>query len=500
MTELEKHFAPFAKKIIGLNKTFDTPYGKKQIIYTDWIASGRLYSDIEKKITNDFGPYVANTHTETSETGTIITKSYHYAKKIIKKHVNANNDDILINAGRGMTGAVNKLIRILGFKYDGKYFEKKHLLPEDIPLVIVSHMEHHSNHTSWLTTIADVIIVKPDKENNFSFDNLKKILTENKNRKYKIVSVSAASNITGIKTDYKKIASIAHKNNAFCFVDFAASAPYVDIDMHPKNDKLSYLDAIFFSPHKFLGGPGSAGVLIFNKKLYNNKIPDHTGGGIVKWTNAWNEYAFVDEIEEREDAGTPAFLQTIRTALVIKLKQKMNCKKIEERENEINKIIFDKLLKIKNIVVLAKNNRNRLSVFSFYHKKIHYNLFVKLLSDVFGIQVRGGCACAGTYGHFLLNIKKTESHKITNEINSGNLSHKPGFVRLSLHPTTTNNQIDYIINAIKTIDKDFEKYQQDYIYNKTTNEFYHKNFKSNDIYKKWFAFSCLRHWDTQIKN
>ena len=488
MTNLEKYFKPFSDKIIGINKTFSTPYGEKKIIYTDWIASGRLYKDIENKITNDFGPLVANTHTETNETGTIITKSYSSAKKIIKNHVNANNNDILINTGRGMTGAINKLIRILGLKYHGEYFEKKNIASNDIPLVIVSHIEHHSNHTSWLTTVADVVVVAPDNENNFSFDNLIKILDENKNRNYKIVSISAASNITGIKTDYHKIAEIAHKNNALCFIDFAASAPYVKIDMHPYKKPNAHLDAIFFSPHKFLGGPGSSGVLIFNKKLYKQTVPDHAGGGIVKWTNAWNEYAFVDDIEEREDAGTPAFLQTIRTALAIKLKEKMNCQKIEERENEINKIVFYRLPKIKDIKILAENNKNRLSVFSFYHKKIHYNLFVKLLSDVYGIQVRGGCACAGTYGHFLLNVDKETSKKITKEIDSGNLSHKPGFIRLSLHPTLTNNDINYVIDAIEAISENYKECEKEYIYNKTTNEYQHKNFKSNVDLNKWFEF------------
>ncbi len=485
-TELEKYFFKFRDKIIGIDKTFSTPYGEKKIIYTDWIASGRLYKDIENKIANDFGPYVANTHTETNETGTIITNSYHEAKKIIKTHVNADKNDVLINTGRGMTGAINKLIRILGFKYHGDFFEKKNLPIEQIPLIIVSHMEHHSNHTSWLTTVANVIMVEPDENNNFSFSNLNKILQENKNRKYKIVSISAASNVTGIINDYTKIASIAHKNNAFCFIDFAASAPYVKIDMHPENNPDGYLDAIFFSPHKFLGGPGSTGVLIFNKKLYNQNIPDHPGGGTVKWTNAWNEYAFVDNIEEREDGGTPAFLQTIRTALAIKLKEKMNCQKINEREKEINNIVFYSLSKIKDLTILAENNKERLSVFSFYHKKIHYNLFVKLLSDVYGIQVRGGCACAGTYGHFLLNVNKQKSHKITKQINTGDLSQKPGFIRLSLHPTTTNFEINYIIDAINAISNNYKDYLNEYIYDKTTNEFYHKTYKNSQEYKKWF--------------
>jgi len=248
---------------------------------------------------------------------------------------------------------------------------------------------------------------------------------------------------------YFEMAKLMHQYGGYCFVDFAASAPYVDIDMHP-SDPMKQLDAIFFSPHKFLGGPGSSGVLIFNSKLYHSKHPDQPGGGTVDWTNRWGQYKFVNDIELREDGGTPGFMQVIRTALCIELKNQMGAKNINEREEELLKIIFSELPKIKGLHILGDNVKNRLGVVSFYIEKIHYNLIVKLLNDRFGIQMRGGCACAGTYGHFLLDVTYKKSKHITNKINKGDLSEKPGWVRMSIHPTTTDEELYCIATSIGT--------------------------------------------------
>jgi len=280
-----------------------------------------------------------------------------------------------------------------------------------------------------------------------------------------------------------------HNYGGLCFVDFAASAPYVDINMHPSN-ALEKLDAIYFSPHKFLGGPGSSGVLIFDKAMYHNAIPDQPGGGTVDWTNPWGEYKFVEDIELREDGGTPGFIQAIKAALSVKLKESITTKKISESENIIVEHVWKYFSNLDGYQILASNNINRLPVFSFYHKKIHYNLIVKLLSDYFGIQVRGGCACAGTYGHYLLNVSHKQSNEITKKINLGDLSDKPGWVRLSLHPTNTISEIDFVISALKEISKNYKKMSTDYTYLKGKNEFfYNKKTKySNNSLDDLFNF------------
>lgn len=486
--ELEQHFEPFRNNIIGIDQEYDTPYGKQVLKYHDWVASGRLYRPIEEKITDTFGPFVANTHTETSETGKLMTLAYLHAHEQIKKHVNAGPNDVIITPGFGMTAGVNKLQRILGLKGCGLNQRGECIQQSEKPVVFITHMEHHSNHTSWYETNAEVVVIPPGKDLLVDPEMLREQLEKYKNRSFKIGAFTACSNVTGIEPPYHKMAAIMHEYGGVCFVDFAASAPYVDINMHPDNP-MEKLDAIYFSPHKFLGGPGSSGVLIFDSTLYHNQVPDNPGGGTVDWTNPWGEYKYMDDIELREDGGTPGFIQAFRSALAIEVKNRMTTRKIREREKQLVEKAFPELRKIPGIKILADNTPERLGIISFYHEKIHYNLIVRLLSDRFGIQVRGGCACAGTYGHYLLQVSYEDSKRITELINSGDLSLKPGWVRWSLHPTMTDDDLTHFIEALRQIVKNADAWEKDYIYHKNTNEFVHKTDKGQmqKLVREWFT-------------
>jgi selenocysteine lyase/cysteine desulfurase len=485
-TELELYFQQFRKNIIGIDQEFETAFGTKKIIYTDWTASGRLYRPIEEKLINQFGPFVANTHTETTITGTAMTLAYHKARTIIKKHVNANANDVLITDGTGMTGVVNKLQRILGLRVAENMKPFTHFPAELKPIVFISHMEHHSNQTSWLETIADVEIIPCDDEGLFCIENFKQLVEKHKDRSFKIATITSCSNVTGIQTPYHEVAKIMHQNNGVCFVDFACSGPYVTIDMHPDDER--YLDAIFFSPHKFLGGPGTSGVLIFNQNLYKNNVPDCPGGGTVSWTNPWGEHKYIDNIEDREDGGTPGFLQVIKTALAIELKEKMGVHNILEREHELIDYIFERLEPIENIKILANQHKDRLGVISFYIDDLHFNLGVKILNDRFGIQTRGGCSCAGTYGHFLLHVDQETSHDLVCQITSGDLFKKPGWIRMSIHPTTTSEEIQFVCESIIDLAKNHKMWSLDYQYDGETNNFHHKNDKQleKSMVNNWF--------------
>lgn len=488
-TDLEAYFNDFRNNIIGIDQDFESPFGNKKIVYTDWTASGRLYRPIEEKLCNEFGPFVANTHTETTVSGTAMTKAYHEAKYIIKSHVNCNDDDVLIVSGSGMTGVVNKFQRILGLKVPENLKKYTDVPKELCPVVFISHMEHHSNQTTWLETIAKVVVIPPGEDGLFSLENLEKLLIEHEDCTIKIASIIHGSNVTGIQNPVHEVAELMHEHGGVCFVDYACSAPYVSIDMHPENDNQS-LDAIFFSPHKFLGGPGSSGVLIFNKKLYKNMIPDCPGGGTVSWTNPWGEHKYIDNIEDREDGGTPGFLQTIRTALAIKLKDQMGVDNMIEREHQIIDYIFKTLGPIDNIHILAGQHQDRLGVISFYIDDLHYNLGVKLLNDRFGVQTRGGCSCAGTYGHYLLHVDYETSHELTQEISLGELTRKPGWIRLSIHPTTTDEEVKMACDSIIKLARNHHEWAKDYDYDKCSNEFSHKSLnghsQEDDIIKDWF--------------
>jgi selenocysteine lyase/cysteine desulfurase len=486
MGELEKYFSQFRKHILGIDQSIDTPFGKKKMIYSDWIASGRLYGPIEKQISEAIAPFVGNTHSETCETGILMTRAYQKSHQLIKKHVNAGPRDVIITAGFGMTAVINKFQRILGLKYCGLATHGECQQNRDKPVVFITHMEHHSNHTSWYETHADVVMIKPNEDLTINTTNLRNALKKYEKRTFKIGSFTACSNVTGARTPYYEMAKIMHEHGGVCFIDFAASAPYEAIDMHPE-DPMKKLDAIMFSPHKFLGGPGSSGVLIFDASMYHNPVPDHPGGGTVEWTNPWGKYKYIDNIEEREDGGTPGFLQSIKTALCFQLKNQMGIENIQRREQELLQLAFEGLDSLPGIHILANQIRDRLAVISFYMEGIHYNLLVRLLNDLYGIQVRGGCACAGTYGHFLLQVTHEKSEEITEKINHGDLSEKPGWVRWSLHPTMTNQEIILMIQALREIAAKIHDLKKLYTYDFHTNTFWHINESpERKIVDEWF--------------
>lgn len=494
-TALEDHFSLFRTGIIGLHQTFESPFGKKKIIYADWTATGRAYRPIEERIQQEIMPFLGNTHTTATVTGALMSEAYEAAKVIIKEHVGANNSDLLIFCGSGMTGAVNKLQRILGLRMPGRIadFMKKGSSPEYQidealrPVVFVTHMEHNSNYVTWLETIADIEIINADENGDVDLAHFKSLLEQHKHRSNKIAAVTACSNVTGIETPYHEIAKMIHQYGGLCFVDFACSAPYVEINMHPA-EKQADLDAIYFSGHKFLGGAGTPGVLIFDKKLYKNAVPDQPGGGTVAYTNPWKAREYVTNIEHREDGGTPPFLQGIKAAMCIRLKEEMGVENIRLREKEMRKQIFNRFSKMKNVRVLESAVKKRLGIFSFIVEGAHYNLIVKILNDRFGIQTRGGCSCAGTYGHQLLHVGKARSYEILNSIRSGNLLNKPGWIRVSVHPVMTNAEIDFIMNAIELTASNYPEWMNDYDYDPASNEYVFKAVTTNDHHKidDWF--------------
>ncbi len=463
----EQYFSQFRQGIIGIDASIEAPDGSlKPIVYADWTASGRNYLPIEVRIQEEIMPFVANTHTEASGTGMATTHAYKSAQQLIKEHVNAASTDVILTTDSGMTGVVNKFQRILGFRSA----ESGQLSDAKRPVVFVTHMEHHSNHTSWLETIAIVEVIPPNTEGLVDLQALTTLLEKHKDRPMKVASVTACSNVTGISTPIHQIAKLMHEAGGYCFVDYACSAPYVDINMHPQ-DQDEYLDAVFFSPHKFLGGPGSCGVLVFNNELYHNEVPDHPGGDTVEWTNPWGGHKYFEDIEVREDGGTPAFLQTIKAAMCISLKAEMGVENIQKRENHLKKLFFDGISNTPNLLILESNRLDRLAIFSFCIAELNYNLGVRMLNDRFGIQCRGGCSCAGTYGHHLFGIDQVQSKKITDRIDVGDLSKKPGWIRISLHPTMTDKEVLFIIESVKSLAENHHDWSQDYELNLNTGQY-----------------------------
>lgn len=445
-------------QLIGNNKVIQTQYGKRLVTYADYTASGRTVSFIEKYLLNIQESY-ANSHTEDSYTGKTMTTFVHDAEQRIKALLGATSDNYIIPVGTGSTGAIHKLCEILGL-YVPPSLEQHLNQPlktfvNQRPVVFIGPYEHHSNDLIWRESIAEVVRINLDSEGSIDLKDLDDKLSQPqfKNR-LKIGSFSAASNVSGIKSPVYEIATLLHTHNALACFDFAASGPYVKIDMNHSN--LAYFDAIYLSPHKFLGGPGSSGLLVINKKIYNNHIsPTVAGGGTVDYVSSFG-YDFSLDPESREKAGTPGILQILKTCLALELKSEIGIDQIEAIEHQYISKVIEELSENTNVDILGPlDPKKRISILSFNIKYkdgyLHHRFVARLLNDLFGIQSRAGCACAGPYGHSLLGINETTSEVFRSFIRNGTHSLKPGWIRVNFHYVMTIDQVNFICDAIQFI-------------------------------------------------
>jgi len=492
------------QNVIGRNTMFNTPYGKRPLVYLDYTASGRSIRIIEDHL-NQIRKYYANTHTEDDFTGKTMTFLLHDAEKRIKGCVNAGIHGKIVFAGSGTTGGITRLQQILGVylspatkeRYD--YFMDSCLLRKGVkksechealidyiknhkPVVFVSPYEHHSNEIMWRRTLCDVIEVPLDEEWKLDLDALDRIVSDPAYaQRPKIGSFSAGSNVTGQLTDTYAVARILHKHNCIACFDFAACGPYIEINMN--KDKESFYDAIFLSPHKFLGGPGTSGLLIFNERIYRSDLPPSiAAGGTVDYVSEQKEDYVVD-IETREKPGTPGIMQAIQTALVFELKKKVGVPIISEIEDHFMARFYKYFEANEQILFYGEREvGKKVSIIPFnikYEengKVLHPKFVTKLLSDLFGIQTRAGCSCAGPYGHKIMNIKQEESEKYRVAVAEEKLGGiKPGWIRLNLHYITSEAEFNYTVGALEFICSYGYKFLSQYEFNLKTGEWTNTN-------------------------
>ena len=449
--------AKIRDSVIGDGQLIETSFGQKPLIYADYTASGRSLDFIEQFITNRVLPFYANTHTETSFTGAQSTAFREEARQSIKQAVNAVEDDQLIFCGSGATAAINKLIDILDLRLPLNLNERHKFLDlvpvASRPVIFIGPYEHHSNEIPWRESIADVVVIPLTQSGQLDTKVLQAKLIEFADRPLKIGSFSAASNVTGLKTDVDEVAALLHQYDALSFWDYAAAAPYVSIDMNPLNSACSK-DAVFLSPHKFVGGPGTPGVLIVKKQLLKNSVPASPGGGTVLYVTPV-DHQFIADHERREEGGTPAIVESVRAGLVFKLQQAVGTDLIESLEASFKERALAQWKLNKNIEVLGDSSQEGLSIFSLRIKHeeadLHYGFVVALLNDLFGIQARGGCSCAGPYGHELLGMDLNYSRKLEKELNKGHMVMRPGWVRLNFNYFINEETFDYLLNAIEYV-------------------------------------------------
>lgn len=446
--------------VIGDNQIIQTSFGAKPLVYADYTASGRALSFIEDIIRDKVLPYYANTHTETSYTGAVTTRLREDARDEIRRAVNGSDEHKVIFCGSGATAANQKIIDILNLRIPSDLNEKyklEDLIPAaEKPVVFIGPYEHHSNEIGWRECYVDLVVIPLNVKGHLDLEALKQRLEEYKDRAQKIGSFSAASNVTGLKTDVDTVSALLHRYNALSFWDYAAAAPYVEIDMLGSqiNGEDTSKDAVFLSPHKFVGGPGTPGVLIANEKLLINRVPAVPGGGTVVYVTP-ESHRYVEDPVRKEEGGTPAIVESIRAGLVFKLQQQVGTKKIEALETAFVEQAIDQWSKNSNIHLLGSTTASRLSIISFSikhnEKDLHYGYIVALLNDLFGIQARGGCSCAGPYGHHLLEMGIEYSQDIESQLLKGQMILRPGWVRVNFNYFIDQATFDYIVSAVELI-------------------------------------------------
>jgi selenocysteine lyase/cysteine desulfurase len=474
--------AHLCRGVIGHNARLATPEGDKPLLYFDYIATGRFHRAIEDELNTRVLPMMANTHTETSWTGRWMTRLYERAFRRIGAYLNAAPDDVVLPVGSGSTGAVNRLIHIMGLRIpsqlEDRYGLSRHIPAGDRPVIFRSQMEHHSNDITWRETIGETVFARFDARGRISPERLDEQLAEYRERPVKIGTFAAASNVTGIHNDCQALARVLHRHGALAFFDYAAAGPYVPIDMHPRGpdgrpDPDAAMDAVFLSMHKFLGGPRTPGLLIANRKLLSNRVPAEPGGGTVLYTSP-TEHIYVHDASHRETGGTPPIVGSIQAGLCFDLKHAIGTERIRRIEHGYLERALAEWTRNPNLEILGDLEAERLGVVSMVFKGLHHNFAVALLSDCFGLQVRGGCMCAGTYGHELLHIDQAVSLSVKRQLELGHCGIKPGWVRVCFSPVTREDEFQALLEGVAFVTRRGRDYLDRYELVDETGEFRRK--------------------------
>lgn len=433
--------AQLSAGLIGEGAMIPGPDGAVPLVYADYVASGRALRQVEDFIASSVLPFYANSHTEASYCGAFMTRMRRSARAEIARITGAEEDAAVIFTGSGATAGLNRLVTLLGIKKVAN------------PVVFIGPYEHHSNILPWRESGALVVEIAESAAGGPDLQDLEQQLIAHADADLLVGSFSAASNVTGVITDADAVTRLLKSHGARAVWDYAGAGPYLPIDMKSGSDAAK--DAVVVSPHKFPGGPGASGVLILRKSVCMCDSPSWPGGGTVSFVSPWG-HAYSDDLATREEAGTPNVIGDIRAALAFLVKEAVGEQVIADCEAHYNDMALKGWADNPQLTLLGVDKAHRLPIYSFLvhdadGQPIHQQLFTRMLSDYYGIQARGGCACAGPYAHRLLGIDQADSAALFADLQAGKELQKPGWVRLNFSYLMTPQTVQFIIDSVNEL-------------------------------------------------
>lgn len=444
--------------LVGNDATVEGPFGSHSLVYADYVASGRALRQIESFVMERILPYYSNSHTEASYCGSFCTQTRLAARRYLAEQLGATADYSVLFTGNGATAGINRLVNLLGVAR--KVREGRRVI------VLVGPYEHHSNLLPWRETGAQVIELPESTQGGPDLAVLESLLQQHQSADCLVGAFSAASNVTGIVTDVDAVCRLMRRHDAVCIWDYACGAPYLPMSM--KVGTAEARDAIVYSSHKFPGGPAASGITVVRNAIVDAKVPTWPGGGTVSFVSPWT-HVYSENLIHREEAGTPNVVGDIRAALVMMVKQALGADWLAERQQQLRNRALQVWLDNPHIDLLGSTTAEQcLPIFSFRVRDdagghVHHQFFTRLLSDVHGIQARGGCACAGSYAHRLLGLDEQHSDQLLAALQSGSEMEKPGWVRLNLSALMSDARVDQVIDAVDKLSRNANHYRDHYI-------------------------------------